>query len=69
MVEEATDRGHKLSERHLTHIRARCAKLKIQHPDIPADPNAWVKDVKKARKDARSASLRRLNSLAGGIFS
>lgn len=69
MIEEAAVRGIQLSERHLSHIRARCEKLQLRHPDIPDNPNAWVKAVKMARKEARSStSLRRLKQLGGGIF-
>lgn len=44
----------KIPERHLRVLRARCDKLGVRHPDMPADPTAWVKLVKSVK--GRSAS-------------
>jgi hypothetical protein len=69
LLEEAAGLGVSTSEKYLSHIRARCTKLGIEHPDIPKDPHAWVKVLKKARVDARKSSARRLGSLKDGVYS
>ena len=68
LIEEATEKGHSLPERYLSHIRARCEKLQIKHPDIPPNPNAWVKDVRSAREKMKFSSKRNLKSLKDGVF-
>lgn len=58
VLEEATDRKVQLSERHVRHLRARCLKLGIKHPNMPADPLLWAKEAKLVRRQKKMASQR-----------
>jgi pentatricopeptide repeat protein len=60
--------GIKVQERHLQHLRARCATLGIVHPNMPADPLQWVADMKKLRKDGKNRSQRKMNSVRSALY-
>jgi pentatricopeptide repeat protein len=60
--------GIKVQERHLQHLRARCATLGIVHPNMPADPLQWVADMKKLRKDSKNRSQRKMNSVRSALY-
>lgn len=62
-LEEATSLNVKVPERHVKWLRLRCASLGIVHPDMPADPIAWAKDVKHIRKNAKNSSQRKLEAV------
>ncbi|CAE7474364.1 unnamed protein product, partial [Symbiodinium microadriaticum] len=44
LLEEAASQGLKIQNCHIKKLRARCAKLGVDHPDIYPDPNEWVKE-------------------------
>jgi len=58
VLEEASAINVKLPENHIRHLRSRCKSLGIKHPDVPADPLQWVKDVKLVRRQQKNASQR-----------
>jgi hypothetical protein len=58
LLEESAQRNVKIPERHLRFLRNRCSTLGIKHPDLPADPNQWVKDTKDIRRKQKQASQR-----------
>ena len=58
LLEEATELGLKLQERHLRVLRGRCANLGVVHPDLGEDPHKWVKDIKKMRNHKHSTQRR-----------
>jgi len=45
----------RIPERFLRLLRARCTKLGVRHPDLPADPTQWVKDARKQQALASRA--------------
>jgi len=57
-LEEATIKGLTIPERLVRHLRSQCRNMQIKHPDMPADPKEWVRDVKKNRRDLRNVSKR-----------
>lgn len=68
VVEEAADRNIKIPEYSLRHIRSRCKKLGIEHPNISEDPNQWVKDIKKMRRDQANTSDSRIHDIRSVII-
>lgn len=68
LLEEAAERSITIRERHLRVLRNRCKNLGVAHPNIPADPNQWVKDLKQVRARSKFSSNRRVQSLPGGQF-
>jgi pentatricopeptide repeat protein len=66
LLEESARYKLTLPERDIRMLRNRCNKLEVTHPNLPADPIAWVKDVKKIRHDRRHASRRKIQSAESG---
>lgn len=54
LLEEATAQGLKISNTYIKKLRARCAKLGVEHPDVYPDPNLWVREVKDVRKKSKN---------------
>ena len=54
LLETAAAEGLKIQNCHIKKLRARCAKLGVEHPDIYPDPNEWVKEVKERRKKSKN---------------
>jgi hypothetical protein len=68
-LEEASAYNHIIPERHLSVLRITCKNLGVQHPNMPDDPNQWIKDAKKIRKDRKQASNRPIQFLQSKMFS
>lgn len=62
-LEEATVKGLKIPERLIRHLRSQCRNMQVKHPDMPADPKEWVRDIKKSRRDLRNVSKRDIQQL------
>ena len=62
-LERATDARVRVPERHLKVLRARCVKLGVKHPDMPADPHAWVKAAKQSKARVDMGSSRRVQGV------
>ena len=63
MLETAADNKVGVPERHLRILRARCTKLEVRHPDMPADPQAWVKAAKAGKTKINKGTTRRTQHL------
>jgi pentatricopeptide repeat protein len=67
MLEEAHDNKVTIPDNHIVYLRNHCKNLNIKHPNMPADPQQWVKDMHDYRHSqkgnrARGSSLQRLES-------
>lgn len=67
IFEESLDKKVTLPEKHLRFFRSRCKKLHVVHPDMPADPNLWVKEVRAERKRYRNTSDAKLERVRTAI--
>ena len=67
LLEEATEKKIKIPERHVKVLRARCKTLRVVHPDMPADPTQWAKDVRATRKNLRHTSDSRVEHIRTAI--
>jgi hypothetical protein len=67
-LEECSDRGVKIQERNIKKLRSRCESLGIVHPDLPANPAAWVKAVKEVRWNKRNTSQRRIEPIRSSFY-
>lgn len=56
ILEFAADNKIMIPERFLRLLRVRCRKLNVKHPDMPADPSAWVRHVSAMRKKLKHTS-------------
>jgi hypothetical protein len=54
LLEEASSKQIHISNTFIKKLRNRCEKLGVTHPDIPEDPERWVKEVKEFRKKTKS---------------
>jgi hypothetical protein len=54
LLEEASIEKIHISNTYLKKLRRRCEKLGVSHPDMPEDPEQWVRDVKEYRKKTKS---------------
>lgn len=63
LFEETVDKKVKIPERYLRALRSRCKTLRIVHPDMPADPNQWAKDVRELRRATRHTSDSKVEAL------
>lgn len=63
MLEQASSLGVKLHERNLKLLRTQCEKLGLTHPDLPANPLQWAKDVKVRRRQLKQTSRRKIQRL------
>ena len=68
-LEQSTDFGIKVSERHIRLLRRRCEKLGIVHPNMPSDPYAWAKEVKKIRREKKDSTQRYIEPLRSKMYS
>ena len=68
MLEEATGAGVSLADRHVRFLRSRCDTLGIKHPNIPADPRAWAKDVKKMRTATKHTNKRKVEAVKSAMY-
>jgi hypothetical protein len=68
LLEEATEKKIHISNTFLKKLRNRCEKLNVSHPDLPEDPEKWVKEVKEFRKKTKSmpvgSSVHRARSMS-----
>uniref|UniRef100_A0A7S3GUE0 Uncharacterized protein n=1 Tax=Spumella elongata TaxID=89044 RepID=A0A7S3GUE0_9STRA len=60
VLEEAAANNVVVPERNIKFLRSRCEKLGIKHPDMPADPLAWVKEVKLTRRRMKMSSQKHI---------
>lgn len=67
-LEECSDKGVKIQERNIKKLRARCEDLGVIHPNLPANPAAWVKAVKEVRKNKRNTSQRRIEPIRSSFY-
>ena len=67
ILEYAADHKILIPERFLRLLRVRCRKLKVNHPDMPADPSEWVKHVSAMRKKLKYSSNSRTERLRTAI--
>lgn len=63
LLEQTSARNIQISEIHMRVIRNRCKNLGLEHPDVTADPNAWVKRVKQVQKNKRHSSQSKIQEL------
>lgn len=68
LEESALDHERPIPEMYIKYLRARCVKLNIKHPNIPPDPNAWMKKSKVIRKNLRHAPQSRIQNLRSRTF-
>jgi pentatricopeptide repeat protein len=68
-LEEAKSHSVLVPEKHLRHLRARCIKLGIEHPDLPRDPVAWARHMKAVRKKNVKDSQRKVQGVKSALFS
>jgi hypothetical protein len=68
MLEEAAGAGVAIADRHVRFLRSRCDTLGIKHPNIPADPRAWAKDVKKMRNATKHSSKRKVEAVKSAMY-
>ena len=68
LLEEASDLHVTIPERHLRHLRSRCERLHINHPDMPKDPRKWSRELKKVRKMAAKDSQRRIEGVRSALY-
>ena len=47
---KASDKLVDIPEKHIKHLRSRCTALGFTHPNLSADPDQWVKDIKVMRR-------------------
>lgn len=66
LVEEAHKDGLTLSNRYVKLLRTTCENMGLTHPHLIPDPNEWVKDVKRTRKEKKNLKrsvIQRVSSL------
>ena len=68
LEESAICHERPIPEKYIKYLRARCVKLKIKHPNIPPDPNEWMKKSKANRKNLRHSSQSRIENLRSRTF-
>jgi hypothetical protein len=54
LLEEASEEKIHISNTFIKKLRRRCEKLGVTHPNLPQDPEQWVRDVKEFRKKTKS---------------
>ena len=69
LVEESAHNNIKILEKHMKILRGRCANLHVTHPDIPEDPNKWVKQLKETRRKNKNVSNGKVESIKSAMFS
>ena len=57
-----------IHERNLTVLRNRCTKLSVSHVALGDDPQAWVKDVKRVRRNRKESSRRVIQTLQSAAW-
>lgn len=60
LLEETATKGIKVPEKNMKQLRKKLEGLKMTHPDMPVDPNQWVKDVRKMQKEPNTRSVNRV---------
>jgi hypothetical protein len=62
-LEEAKESNLNISEYYIHSLRKKCDELGISHPDIPQDPQAWLKHMKDLRQRKRHSSRSKIQDL------
>ena len=68
LLEEATKLNLRINERHLKMLRARCVALGVKHPNMPADPELWLKKIKVAKRSV-GGTQRRIEPVRSMLYS
>lgn len=68
VLEHAAANKVVVPERNIRFLRSRCETLGIKHPDMPADPLAWVKEVKLTRRRMKMSSQRHIEPIRNMKF-
>lgn len=68
LEEAALHHERPLAEKYIKYLRARCVKLNIKHPNIPPDPNAWVKKAKATRRNLKHSSQSSIQNIRSHTF-
>ncbi len=68
VLEEAAANSVVVPERNIRFLRSRCETLGIKHPDMPADPLAWVKEVKLTRRRMKMSSQKHIEPIRNMKF-
>lgn len=67
-LEEAASKGIEVQERNLKFLRSCCTNLGITHPNLPPNPDQWVKDLKQVRRNRKHTSNRNVQPLMSKMF-
>ncbi len=64
----------KIPEKYLKLVRSKCKALGVRHPNLPADPNMWIKDMRTSRIQAKHqpaspSSNKRVQGVRSALFS
>jgi pentatricopeptide repeat protein len=69
MLEEAADNGIKPPEKYVKKLRGRLRNLGVTHPNMPACPTQWAKDLMARRKlSAHNKSRRNIAPVQSKMF-
>jgi hypothetical protein len=68
LLEDCSDRKMLIPNSFVHLLRVRCAKLGIEHPNMPSDPNFWVKRVKADRQRTKTSPKRKLQGIQSKLF-
>lgn len=69
VLEDAGKNNVKILDYYIRALRSRCEKLGMKHPLIPADPNEWVKTMKKTRINQKNTSQSKIQGVRSKFFS
>lgn len=67
-LEEAAAGGVRVREPYLKRLRGRLNNLGMSHPNMPADPMQWVRDVKTERRKAKQSSQSKINDVKTALY-
>ena len=68
LVEDAHKDGFTLSNRYVKLLRTTCENMGLTHPNLIEDPNAWVKDVKRIRKEKKNLKRSVIQRVSSNTF-
>ena len=68
LLEHASAVGSLPPERFVAHLRSRCSHLGVKHPDMPPDPNAWVREANALRRRVKHAPQARIERVRKAGF-
>jgi pentatricopeptide repeat protein len=66
-LEEAASKNISVPEHRIRILRRRCKNLGISHPDMPPDPDEWIKSLKDTRKQVARSSQRKAQPIISAV--